>query len=148
MALVRFDPLQELDDIQARLGRLFPVRATRTPEAGEGLLADWLPATDVHETEKEYVIKADLPEVAKEDVKVHLQEGVLTIEGERRREKEEKGKKFHKMEREYGRFVRRFVLPTEVEAAMVRAEFKDGVLNVHLPKSEKAVPKAIEVKVG
>jgi HSP20 family protein len=148
MALVRFDPLQELDEIQARLGRLFPVRTTRTPEAGEGLLADWLPATDVHETEKEYVIKADLPEVAKEDVKVHLQEGVLTIEGERRREKEEKGKKFHKMEREYGRFVRRFVLPTEVEGTMVRAEFKDGVLNVHLPKSEKAVPKAIEVKVG
>jgi HSP20 family protein len=148
MALVRFDPFQELDEIQARLGRLFPVRTTRTPEAGEGLLADWLPATDVHETEKEYVIKADLPEVAKEDVKVHLQEGVLTIEGERRREKEEKGKKFHKMEREYGRFVRRFVLPTEVEGTMVRAEFKDGVLNVHLPKSEKAVPKAIEVKVG
>jgi HSP20 family protein len=147
MALVRFDPLQELDEIQARLGRLFPVRG-RTPDAGEGLLADWLPATDVHETEKEYVIKADLPEVAKEDVKVNLQEGVLTIEGERRREKEEKGKKFHKMEREYGRFVRRFVLPTEVEASMVRAEFKDGVLNVHLPKSEKAAPKSIEVKVG
>ena len=148
MALVRFDPLQELDEIQARLGRLFPVRTTRTPEAGEGLLADWLPATDVHETEKEYVIKADLPEVAKEDVKVNLQDGVLTIEGERRREKEEKGKKFHKMEREYGKFVRRFVLPTEVEATLVRAEFKEGVLNVHLPKSEKAVPKAIEVKVG
>ena len=148
MALVRFDPLQELDEIQARLGRLFPVRTTRTPEAGEGLLADWLPATDVHETEKEYVIKADLPEVAKEDVKVNLQDGVLTIEGERRREKEEKGKKFHKMEREYGKFVRRFVLPTEVEATLVRAEFKEGVLNVHLPKSEKAVPKAIEDKVG
>ena len=147
MALVRFDPLQELDEIQARLGRLFPVRP-RTAEAGEGLFADWLPATDVHETEKEYVIKADLPEVAKEDVKVNLQEGVLTIEGERKREKEEKGKKFHKMEREYGKFVRRFVLPTEVEPSLVRAEFKDGVLNVHLPKSEKATPKSIEVKVG
>ena len=147
MALVRFDPLQELDEIQARLGRLFPVRP-RTPEAGEGLFADWLPATDVHETEKEYVIKADLPEVAKEDVKVNLQEGVLTIEGERRREKEEKGKRFHKIEREYGRFVRRFALPTEVDAEKVHAEFKDGVLNVHLPKSEKATPKSIEVKVG
>ncbi len=73
---------------------------------------------------------------------------MLTIEGKRSREKEEKGRKFHKMEREYGRFVRRFVLPTEVEASMVRAEFKDGVLNVHLPKSEKAAPKSIEVKVG
>ena len=148
MALVRFDPLQELDEIQARLGRLFPVRSGRMPEGGEGLLADWLPATDVHETEKEFVIKADLPEVAKEDVKVHLQDGVLTIEGERQREKEETGKKFHKMEREYGKFVRRFVLPTEVESTKVRAEFKDGVLNVHLPKSEKATPKSIEVTIG
>lgn len=148
MALVRFDPLQELDEIQARLGRLFPVRAARMPETGEGLFADWLPATDVHETEKEYVIKADLPEVAKENVKVNLQEGVLTIEGERKREKEEKGKTFHKTEREYGKFVRRFVLPTEVEPTLVRAEFKDGVLNIHLPKSERATPKSIEVKVG
>ena len=148
MTLVRFDPLQELDEIQARLGRLFPSRSTRMPDAGEGLLADWLPATDVQETDKEYLVKADLPEIAKEDVKVHLQEGVLTIEGERRREKEEKGRKFHKMEREYGKFIRRFVLPTEVDAATVRAEFKDGVLNVHLPKSEKATPKTVEVKVG
>lgn len=148
MALVRFDPLQELDEIQSRLGRLFPIRTGRMPEPGEGLLADWLPATDVQETDKEYIVKADLPEVAKENVKVNLQEGVLTIEGERRREKEETGKKFHKMEREYGKFIRRFVLPTEVDATKVRAEFKDGVLNVHLPKSEKATPKTIEVKVG
>jgi HSP20 family protein len=148
MSLVRFDPLQELDAIQARLGRLFPTRSAFMPESEEGLLGDWLPATDVQETEKEFLIKADLPEVAKNDVKVHLQDGVLTIEGERRREKEETKKTFHKMEREYGRFIRRFVLPTEVDAAKVQAEFKDGVLNVRLPKSEKATPKTIEVKVS
>jgi HSP20 family protein len=148
MALVKFDPLQELDEIQARLARLFPIRGVRAPETGEGLFADWLPAIDVHETTKDYIVKADLPDVAKEDVKVHLQDGVLTIEGERRREKEEAGSKFHKMEREYGKFVRRFVVPTEVDPANVRAEFKEGVLHLRLPKSEKAIPKTIEVKVG
>jgi HSP20 family protein len=94
------------------------------------------------------LIKADLPEVKKEDVKVELHDGMLTVQGERRQEKEEKGKKFHKIERQYGRFVRRFALPAEVEADKVQAEFKDGVLSVHLPKSPKATPKAIEVKVS
>ena len=148
MTLVKFDPLHELDEIQSRLARLFPIRGARLPETGEGVFADWLPATDVHETDAEYVVKSDLPDVAKEDVKVQLKEGVLTIEGERKREKEEQGKKFHKMEREYGKFVRRFVLPTEVDPEKIRAEFKEGVLNVYLPKSEKATPKVIEVKVG
>ena len=145
---MKFDPMQELDQIQARLAHLFPFRAGRLPEAAEGFFADWLPAIDVHETDTEYVVKADLPDVQKQDVKIQLQEGVLTIEGERKREKEEKGRKFHKTEREYGKFVRRFVLPTEIEPEKIHAEFKDGVLHVQLPKSEKAAPKTIEVKVG
>ena len=95
-----------------------------------------------------YVIKADLPEVKKDDVKVEFEDGVLTVEGERKQEREEKGKKFHKIEREYGKFVRRFALPTEVDAATLSAEFKDGVLNVHLPKSSNGKPKAISVKVA
>lgn len=75
-------------------------------------------------------------------------DGVLTIEGERTQEKEEKGKKFHRVERAYGKFVRQFALPTEVEAAKVQAEFKDGMLNVHLPKSASAKPRSVEVKVA
>jgi HSP20 family protein len=148
MALVKWDPIRELDEIQTRLGRLFPARQGRQANEEEDLFADWSPATDVQETDTEFIIKTDLPEVAKEDVKVHLQEGVLTVEGERKREKEEKGRKFHKIEREYGKFVRRFALPTETDAVNVRADFKNGVLTVHLPKSAKATPTTIEVKVA
>lgn len=147
MALVKWDPFRELDDIQSRLGRLFPTRSRR-PDEEEFLFADWSPATDVQETDLEYLIKADLPDVAKEDVKVQVHDGVLTVEGERKREKEETGKRFHKMEREYGKFIRRFALPLEIDASKVQADFKNGVLNVHLPKTARATPKAIEVKVA
>jgi HSP20 family protein len=107
-----------------------------------------LPGADVQETDTEFLIKADLPEVAKEDVKVQVENGMLTIQGERKREEETNGKRFHKVEREYGKFVRRFALPVEIDAAKVQADFKNGVLNVHLPKNAKAVPKAIDVKVA
>lgn len=146
MNIVRWDPFRELDGFQARLNRMFGDRAFA--DAGNLAFADWAPAVDIQETEKEYVVKADLPEVKKEDVKVEFDEGVLTIEGERKQEMEEKGKKFHKVERAYGKFVRRFALPTEVDPAKVSAEFKDGVLNVHLPKSTDSKPKAISVKVA
>jgi HSP20 family protein len=150
MALVRWNPFRELEEMQTRLNRLFGESPTqRAGNGDEGLFfANWSPAVDIQETEKEYLIKADLPEVKKEDVKVELLDGSLTIEGERRQEKEEKGKRFHKVEREYGKFVRRFGLPNEVDASKVQAEFKDGVLNVHLPKSVAAKPKAIDVKVS
>ena len=148
MAIVKWNPFRELHDMQLRLDRVFG-EAPFGREAEEGsFLTDWAPAVDVQETEKEYLVKADLPEMKKEDVKVGLRDGVLTIEGERKCEKEEKDKKFHKIEREYGKFVRRFVLPTEIETARVAAEFKDGVLNVHLPKTAVAVPQAIEVEVA
>jgi HSP20 family protein len=112
------------------------------------VVADWAPSVDVSETDGEYQIKAEIPDVKKEDVKVTLEEGVLTIQGERRFEKEEKGKKYHRVERSYGSFVRSFTLPDLVDEANVKAEFKDGVLNLKLPKSEKVKPKAIEVTVG
>jgi len=86
--------------------------------------------------------------VKKEDVRVTLEDGVLTIQGERKQEKEEKGKKYHRIERSYGSFVRSFTLPDLIDEEKVKAEFKDGVLNLKLPKSEKAKPKAIEVTVG
>src|SRR5512134_1233782 len=148
MALVRWDPFRELESMQSRLNSLFgDAPLQRKGEDGMSF-SGWSPAVDVQETDTEYVIKADLPDVKKEDVKVELLDGALTIEGERQQEKEEKGKKFHKIEREYGKFVRRFALPNEVDASKVQAEFKNGVLNVHLPKSPAATPKAIEVKVS
>jgi HSP20 family protein len=147
MTLVRWNPFRELEDIQSRLNRLFGQAPSQRSGDEAFFFANWSPSVDIQETDKEYLIKADLPEVKKEDVKVELLDGSLTIEGERKQEKEEKGKKFHKVEREYGKFVRRFALPSEIEASKVQAEFKDGVLNVHLPKSAAAKPKAVEVKV-
>jgi HSP20 family protein len=110
-------------------------------------VADWAPTVDITEDDKEYLIKAEIPEVDKKDVKVTVQEGVLTLQGERKQEKEEKGKKFHRIERSYGSFVRSFALPDDVSEDKLKAEFKDGMLLVHLPKAEKPKPKAIEVKV-
>lgn len=149
MTLVRWDPFRELEEVSDRLNRMFarPV-ASRTNGKETMIVADWTPSVDISETEGEYQINAEIPDVKKEDVKVTLEDGVLTIQGERKHEKEEKGKKFHRIERSYGSFVRTFSLPDVIDEEKVKAEFKDGVLNLHLPKSEKAKPKAIEVKVA
>ena len=147
MNIVRWDPFRELDGIQARLNRMFGDRPLRRFEDDDVSFAQWAPAVDIQETDKEFVVKADLPEVKKEDVKVEFDDGVLTVEGERRMEKEETDKKFHRVERGYGKFVRRFALPNDVDGLKVSAEFKEGVLNVHLPKTTNGKGKAIAVKV-
>jgi HSP20 family protein len=110
--------------------------------------AEWYPAMDIQETDKEYVFKAELPEVKKEEVKVTVEEGVLTIRGERKQEKEEKGKKFLRLERSYGSFLRTFTMPPDADDTRVTADFKDGLLYVYVPKLEKPRQKAIEVKVS
>ena len=148
--LTRWDPFKELDELQNRLSTLFgraPVRKDGGREEAM-TLAEWAPLVDIIEEEKEYRIKAELPEVSKPDVKVTVQDDVLTITGKRTFEKEETGRKYHRVERAYGSFARSFTLPEDADAAKVSADFKDGVLIVHLPKSEKARPKSIEVKVA
>ncbi len=151
MAIVRWDPFRELQDMSDRLNRMIANPASGG-SVGQGkevmTVADWTPTVDISETEAEYAIKAELPEVKREDVKVTVEDGVLTIQGERKQEKEEKGKKYQRVERSYGRFVRTFTLPDTVDEGKVRAEYADGVLHLHLPKSEKAKPKQIEVKVA
>ena len=149
MTLVRWNPSRELEEMSDRLNRMFNRQALPQTNAKETMVvADWVPSVDVSETDGEYQIKAEIPDVKKEDVKVTVEDGVLTIQGERKQEKEEKGKKYHRVERSYGSFVRSFTLPDLVDEEKVKAEFKDGVLNLQLPKSEKAKPKAIEVTVG
>ncbi len=108
---------------------------------------DWSPRVDISETDKEFVIKAEIPEVKKEDVKVSVDNGVLTIQGKRSQEKEEKGKQFHRVERYYGSFVRSFTLPDNVNETKIKATFKDGMLNLQMPKTAASKPKSIEVKV-
>jgi HSP20 family protein len=109
---------------------------------------EWSPLVDIAEDEKEYLISVELPQVQKNDVKVTVEGGTLIIAGERRAQKEEKGRKFHRVERQYGRFERNFSIPENALSGEVKAEFKDGVLNVHLAKSEKARPKQIAVEVN
>ena len=111
------------------------------------LVTEWLPRVDVIETEKEFLVKVELPEVKKEEFKVTVEKGILSITGERKFQKEEKGRKYHRIERAYGRFERSFTLPEGTEAAGITSEFKEGVLTVHLPKKPEAKPKAVEVKV-
>ena len=111
-------------------------------------MADWTPSVDISETDSAYLIKGEIPGVKKEDVKVTIQDGMLTIQGERRQEKEEKGKKFHRIECSYGSFARSFRVPSDADESSVKAEFKDGMLNVTLAKSEKAKPKSINVSVS
>jgi len=111
-------------------------------------VAQWSPLADITEDEKEYLIRAELPDMKKEEVRLTVENAVLKISGERKFEKEEKGKKYHRVERAYGSFVRSFTLPEDADGTMVSADFKDGMLQVHLPKSQKAKPKTIEIKVG
>ena len=149
MNLVKWDPFRELEDVSNRLNRIFGQSLARS-ESGQNMLAvaDWAPSVDISETDSEYLIKGEIPGVKKEDVKVTIQDGMLTIQGERKQEKEEKGKKFHRIERSYGSFVRSFRVPGDADENSVKAEFKDGMLNVTLAKSAKAKPKAIEVSVS
>jgi HSP20 family protein len=102
---------------------------------------------DIVELEEEFLIQADIPGVDKDNVHVTVENGVLTLKGERKREVEEKGKKFHRVERFTGTFTRQFTLPDNVDTAGIRAVFKDGILTLHLPKTEKAKPKAIDIHV-
>ena len=147
--LTRWNPLRELEDFQSRILSAFHPSPSRRSNGQESLTAsEWMPLVDITEDEKEYLITAELPEVKKEDVKVTLENGVLTVTGERKFEKEEKNKKWHRVERSYGSFARSFALPDDGDASKVNAEFKDGMLKVHVAKSEAARPKQIEVKVN
>jgi HSP20 family protein len=148
--LTRWNPFKEMEQMQNRLASLWNWDPLRTHGGREETLsvAEWTPRVDIIEDEKEIVVKAELPEMKKEDVKVTVDEGVLTISGERTIEKEEKNKKYHRIESEHGSFMRSFTLPTAVLSDQVSAEFRDGVLRVHLPKDTKARGKSVEIKIA
>ena len=149
MNLTKWDPFHELEDVTSRLNRIFGRTPARTETGDEMLaMADWMPSVDISETDTAYAIKGEIPGVKKEDVKVSIQDGMLTIQGERKMEKEEKGKKFHRVECSYGNFMRSFRVPDDADESGVKAEFKDGMLNITLPKSAKAKPRSINVAVS
>ena len=145
MRLTRWEPFREMDEFMKgftpMFGRMHLGRPTEE-------MYEFTPLADVVEREKEYLIKLDLPEVPKEDVKVLFDDGVLTVKGERKVEKEAKGERVHRTERYYGTFERSFVLPEDIDPKLIRAESKDGVLVVHIPKVDmpKSRPLAISVQ--
>lgn len=145
MSLVRWDPWREMEEFVDRYNRALG----SGQESGQDVMrkGDWSPRVDIMETEDEFVIKAEIPEVNKEDVKVTVENGVLMLHGERKQEKEEKGKTFHRIERHYGTFNRSFTLPDTVDQENIKANFKDGMLSIHLQKSKEARPKAIDVNI-
>jgi HSP20 family protein len=144
--LVTFDPFREMFDLQRRINQLFDNSAATA--SGEGVaLSTWTPAVDIFEDENSYLIKMELPEVNREDVKVNLHENTLSISGERRFENEDKRDGYHRVERSYGQFYRSFTLPPNVNVQDINAQFKDGMLRLRLPKKEEAKPKQIELNI-
>ena len=145
MSLIRFEPLKEFEDLFSRYSPVFG----RLPRlAGEAETAQWRPAANISETDREFLIKAELPEVRKEDVKVTVENGVITISGERKYEKEHKDEKTHRVESFYGQFARSFSVPDNVDVEAIRAEAKDGVLKVRLPKKAPDRPGSLQVEVS
>lgn len=146
MSLVRWDPFAALDE---SFNRIMPSVFGQWPRItfGDNSKLEWRPSADISETDKEYLIRAELPAVKKEDVKVTVDGGVITVQGERKQEKEEKGEKLHRIERLYGSFMRSFALPDDVNADAIRCDSKDGVLTVHVPKKANVGSKAKQIKV-
>ncbi len=146
MELTKWNPWREIEDMFERYTKALGHQRS----GGQELIAtgEWAPRVDIAETEKEFTIKAEIPEVNKDDVTVTVDNGVLTIKGERKKEKEEKGKKYHRIERYYGSFIRSFTLPDNVDESNIKASFKEGMLNINIQKTKETKPKLIEVKVG
>src|SRR6187399_1912172 len=145
-----WSPLREMEEAQNRFNRFFsggfPNRIG-TGEIHSLAVADWSPEVDISEDDHGYLLKADLPEMKKDDVKVTVEDGILSVSGERKSEKEDLKKKFHRIERSFGTFRRSFTLPEDADSTKVTAEFRDGVLKVHLPTTPIARSKAIDVNV-
>jgi HSP20 family protein len=152
MQIVRFEPFRDLLGLQDRMSRLFDesYRATQRSASAEQQEAapSWAPAVDIYEQGTDIVLKAELPGVDPKDVDIRLENNVLSLRGQRKLEGEVKRESYHRVERSYGSFSRSFTLPTVVDQAAIKAEFKDGLLQVTLPKREEAKPKQIQVSVA
>lgn len=148
MNLIRFNPARDLWRIRDDMDKVFNQFFSRPYEGDDFPEIEWAPRVDIMEKDNEYMLRAELPGLVKDDVKITMQDNVLTIKGEKKEEIKEENKNYHLCERRYGKFMRSFRLPTPVEAKKIDANFKDGVLTISLPKSEEAKPKEIEIKMN
>jgi HSP20 family protein len=148
MAMTRFDPFRDLAVLQERMNRLF--NESYGPRQSDDLMSrgTWTPAVDIYEVDGAMVIKAELPDMRREDIDVSVENSTLTLRGERRLDHEIKQESFHRIERAYGPFVRQFALPSTVDPSKIGAEYKNGVLTVRLPIREEAKPRTINIEVA
>ena len=147
MALIRWEPVRELNTIQSEMNRLFNTLFD-APAPANGQARRWIPAMDLVETVDEFVLRADLPGLTEENVNIEFEDGVLTISGERKSEHEEKKEGFYRVERSYGSFSRSLTLPEGVDPDAVKASFDRGVLEVRIPKPEERKPRKVAISVG
>jgi HSP20 family protein len=146
MTIVRWEPLGSLENMLTRMPNSLAQWPRLFEGAGKGRY-DWSPSVDISETDTEYLIRAELPAVSKEDVHITFDNSMLTISGERKQKVDEENERFHCVENFYGRFSRRFSLPQNVDAAAIRAASKDGIVTVHVPKTTTDAKKAAEIKI-
>ena len=146
MRVIKWEPFRDVDDV---FDRFFAESMRHWPRAAAAnrTAQEWAPSADVSETEAEYLIKADLPEVRKEDVSITVQDGVLTLSGERKQEKRAEGEKLHRIERIYGSFARRFALPENADEQGITAESRDGVILIHIPKVKVVQPQPRQITI-
>ncbi len=147
MAVIRWDPFRDLNSLQDRMNRLFEEtnRGSRVDDPSSA--SAWSPAVDIHETDAEIVVQAELPGMDRKDIELNLENNVLILRGNRQFEKEAKDENYHRIERAYGVFSRSFSIPAVVDAAKIRADYKNGVLTIALPKTQQAKPKQIKIEV-
>jgi HSP20 family protein len=146
MALVRWDPIRELDSLQGDMNRLFD--RFFEGRAANGTARRWIPAMDLVETDDRLVLRGDLPGMSEDDIDIEIKDSVLTVSGERKAESEEKGEGYHRVERAFGSFSRSLTLPPGVDADQVKAEFDKGVLEVTIPKPAEAKPTRVQIGTG
>lgn len=149
MAIARFDPFRDLAVLQDRMNRLFNESAGgRNREDDLMSRGTWTPAVDIFEQDGGLVLKAEVPDISREDIDVTVENNTLTLRGERKLANEIKQESFHRIERAYGTFVRQFSLPPTVDSSKIAADYKDGVLTVKLPMREEAKPRSVKVNVA
>ncbi len=152
MAITRLKPFEDLMSVQDEVSRFLDEFlgtrfASSIAKRSEESTIDWIPRVDISETDDEIIVKADAPGMKKDDIKVTLSENVLTISGEKKAEREDKKKNYHRIERVFGSFTRSFYIPTNVDSSKIKASYENGVLTVTLPKKEEAKPKEIPIEV-
>lgn len=148
MVIVRWEPFRELAALQNEMGRWMGQMTGATPGTGNGQSSTWLPAVDVWETDDELVLSFDLPGIPEDKVSVELDDNVLTVSGERERTQEHSGDRFYRFERRFGTFSRSVTLPAGVNEESIKADYRDGVLEIRVPKPEEPKPKKIQIGTG